>query len=275
MVRRRPRARNSIGIAGQRQRIDIRGSEYGIYRQPDRLVVHEEPTGTEHVTIEGNEHHVHLHTDRARPEPERPIRRPERPFFNFEEMVADLEARVKKRIDEEGIGFGKKDRETGAWSGPEKPKFVSRWGRIAQNVAHPFDNTLGKNARKFKGHHWLPVHPLELADAMGADVVFSTRGAGAFKFWKERRNYKRALALNARYEPRAIEIAEEFKAEANAALAELQRLVSEGRITRENRNFYFEKYEKAVQEAEKKFQQNKSRLLGDYMNEWRGKRAAT
>lgn len=257
MVRRRPRARNSIGIAGQRQRIDIRGSEYGIYRQPDRLVVHEEP-GAEHVTVEGNERHLHFHTG--------PRPGPERPFFNFEEMAARLQESILKRIGEEGIGFGKKNRETGAWSGPEKPKYVSKWGGIAKNIAHPMDNVFGKNTRNFKGHNWLPVRPLKLADAM-----FSTKKAGRIRFWRDKRGYKKALALNERFAPRTEQINEEFRAEASAALAELQNAVREGRINRENRNFYFEKYEKAVREAEKKFQQSVSRLISDYMREWKGK----
>ena len=194
---------------------------------------------------------------------QRPVPGSERPFYNFEEIAASLEASVEKRIKAEGVRFN-----------PSKPEFASRLGGVAKNVVHPFRNMGGKNTRNFKNQNWLPIRPLKLAGEMGADVVFSTRSAGAFKFWKERKNHKKALMLNERFEPRVTQMTEEFMAEANAALAELQRLVSEGRITRENRNFYFEKYEKAVREAEIKFQQNVNRLIGDYMKEWKGRKAA-
>jgi len=184
---------------------------------------------------------------------------PERLFYNFEEIGARLQASVEKRIKAEGIRFE-----------PKEPKFASRLGGVAKNVVHPFRNIGGKNTRNFKNQNWLPIRPLKLAGEMGADVVFSTRSAGAFKFWKERKNHKKALVLNERFEPRVTQMTEEFMAEANAALAELQNAVREGRITRENRNFYFEKYEKAVHEAEIKYQQNVSQLLGDYMKEWNG-----
>lgn len=266
MARRRTQRRRQaiprIGTApGQRGRLVIEPSELLIEREADRVILHDQG-GTQTHTLAGNQHHIYLHSGQR----ERPLPEPERPesFFNFDELRAELNEKTRKMIKQEKVVPGAKT-----------PKYVSRWGSIAKNVAHPMDNVFGKNTWNFKGHGWLPIRPFKLLDAMGADLMFSQpKKAGVIRLWKDKRAYSKAMKFNERFRPRAAQIIKDFRAETRAALAELQRLVGEGRINRENRNFYFEKYEKAVRKAEIKFRQGISRLISDYMKEWKGKKAA-
>jgi hypothetical protein len=253
--RRRPSTGGSIGIPGQRQRIDIAGSRYEIHRQPDRLVIHGAP-GAEHVTVAGNERHVHIHTS-ARPEPERRIA--QGAFFNFQELEAQLMESILHRVKREGLMFGLKKPEGGLKEervtfDAKNPKYVSKWGGIATNITD-----LGKI---LTNESYL-IHPLKLGEAM-----VSTKKAGTIRFLRDKMNSRRALELNEKYWPEAKNIRLQLVSETNAALNRLRQLVANGTINDSNRNFYLDEYWKAVREAEIRFQQRTKSLMSDYLAEW-------
>jgi hypothetical protein len=227
-------------VPGQRGRIGVQGSRYGIFREPDRFTIHE-GGGAEHVTVEGSEHHIHV------PAVPPPAPGPTGPLIDFNLLGREIDAKLLEARKFMG-GF------------PQLPK-VERTSKLWPLVRHP-----NKSKLVFGGYEgWLILHPLkllgkifrkqkgEVPTGQGERVL---KQPGIFASRKEGRRMAAAAAWRneSGVERRMQEAHQRLENSMRAAAGELRQKVETGAVRPDNRGEHIAIYNDAVSKAWLRFQ---------------------
>lgn len=224
-------------VPGQRGRIGIEGSRYGIHRQPDRFVIHGEG-GAEHVTVEGSEQHIHVH---AVPPP---TSGPARPLVDFDILNQGIEAKLQEARKFMG-GFpqipGVKRTSKSLLMHPIKSKLVGG-GYEGWTIFHPL-RWLGKIFLKQKGDWSKKEKGVWEQPGVFASRKEKTRMAAAAA-WRNESGVERQLQ----------EAHQRLENSMRAAAGELRQKVETGAVRPDNRGEHIAIYNDAVSKAWLRFQ---------------------
>ncbi len=228
-----------IVIPGQRANIIAEGSDYRIRRRPDRFTIHEGP-GAEHVTVEGSEHHIHVH-------PQPPPHGPTGPLIDIQALRKELAEKVRE-TRQYRIRLGS----------IKEPEFNSKYWGIAKDTFGLSSMITGKT---------LLIHPLALLGR-----VFDFKKAGGIAYLMDKRRVNRAENLRMKEklsgDKTMRELAKEarvkYKKRLYAALGRLQQAIDAGAIRPDNVGRYLQEYNKAIDRATQAFKGDSADIMGKY-----------
>jgi hypothetical protein len=238
-------------VPGQRGRIGVQGSRYGIHRQPDRFVIHGEG-GAEHVTVEGSEQHIHVH---AVPPP---TPGPVRSLVDFDILNQGIEAKLQDARKFMG-GFppvpGVKRTSKSLLRHPIKSGLVGG-GFGGWTIMHPL-RWLGKVFLRQKGKFNRKTGKWEQPGIIASRE--ETRRMAAAAGWHNESGVERRMQ----------EAHQRLENSMRAAAGELRHKVETGAVRPDNRGEHIAIYNDAVSKAWLRFQGEITGVLKQFREGWK------